>query len=106
MWEGLTKNKAKKHKNKEQFPECQQKHSGKRSFPECQRWGTRGRGHLPRVLEHGTRGSPFHNFLRTPPSNVAVKRTFSFACARLPRGLHSGKMAFPECLASSSVMPF
>jgi hypothetical protein len=41
MWEGLTKNKAKKHKNKEQFPECQQKHSGKRSFPECQRWGTR-----------------------------------------------------------------
>jgi hypothetical protein len=42
----------------------------------------------------------------TVPSVYAVKCDFSFTCASLPRVLHSGKMAFPECLASPSVFLF
>jgi hypothetical protein len=43
MWGGLTKKLGQKNKK------------NKKSFPECQGQGTRGRGHLPRVLGLGTR---------------------------------------------------
>jgi hypothetical protein len=75
-------------------------HSGKRSFPECQRRGTQGRGHLPRVLEHGTRARLFFYFLANGYVQCCRQmQHFSFSCALLPGVLHSGKMAFPKCHA-------
>jgi hypothetical protein len=59
MFEGLTKKlEQKKTKKTKIFPRVPlTRHSGKRPFPECQGQGTRGRGHLPRVLGLGTRGN-------------------------------------------------
>jgi hypothetical protein len=75
MWEGLTKNGAKKTKNgspsavfvalgEEVLPRVPgTRHSGKRSLPRVLGAGSRGRGHLPRVLELGTLGRVFSIFL-------------------------------------------
>jgi hypothetical protein len=101
-------------------PSARKRHSGKRllprvpgkgtrgrgSFPKCFISGTRGRGHLPRVLEHGTQGRHFLFFWQTVPSKGAVKCEFPFVSAPLPRVLHSGKKAFPECHPSPSARGF
>jgi hypothetical protein len=116
MWEGLTKimgQKKQKIKNSSRVPT---------KAPECQRRGTRGIGHLPRVLEHGTRGRLFPIFcerLRPMLSSNApfllsvpvfleccTRGRWPFSSAWLPRVSchfrHSGKPPFPECHSSSS----
>jgi hypothetical protein len=44
--------------------------------------------------------------LATVPSKDTVNCEFSFVGAPLPRVLHSGKKAFPECHPSPSAMGF
>jgi hypothetical protein len=48
----------------------------------------------------------FHFFLQTVPSKCVVKCKFPFVSVPLPRVLHSGKKAFPECHPSPSAMGF
>jgi hypothetical protein len=82
------------------------RHSGKRPFPECQGQGTRGRGHLFRVLGLGTRGRAFPIFLN---GSVCLRRQmelFFFVCPSSPSvalgedGLPRVPF-FPECFALS-----
>jgi hypothetical protein len=67
------------------------RHSGKRPFPECQGQGTRGRGHLPRVLGLGTRGRAFPIFFKRLRLFAPSNATFLFRV-----------LFFPECNSSPS----
>jgi hypothetical protein len=74
--------------------------------------GTRGRGHLPRVLEHGTQGRHFSFFLANGSVQRRRQMRISFCeCHSSPRVIlprvpwvlrHSGKPLFPECFSSPS----
>jgi hypothetical protein len=85
---------------------ARKRHSEKRLLPRVPAHGTRGRGHLPQVLEHGTWGRHFSFFWQTVPSKDTVKCEFPFVSVPLPRVLYSGKKALPECHPSLSVMGF
>jgi hypothetical protein len=86
MWEGLKKAKRLKTITS---PSARVRHSGKRIASPSARARHSGKIFFPPV--------PF-------PS--AVKCKFYFSGAAFPRVLHSGKMAVPECLSSTCVMPF
>jgi hypothetical protein len=84
------KNWGKKNKKTKIFPRVPvTRHSGKRPFPEC--LGTRGIGHLPRVLGLGTRGRVFSIFFKRLRLLSPSNGTFLF---RVP--------VFPECNSSPS----
>jgi hypothetical protein len=95
MFEGLTKKLGQKKQKKNKY------------FPECQGQGTRGRGHLPRVLGLGSRGRAFPIFLN---GSVYLRRQmhiFFFVCPSSPSvalgedGLPRVPF-FPECNSSPS----
>jgi hypothetical protein len=103
-------------------PSARKRHSGKRLLPRVPAHGTWGIGHLPRVLEHGTREDIFHffgkRFRPKAPSNANFLLwvlLFPECCTRgrwlspsvtLPRVPwvlpHSGKPLFPECFSFPS----
>jgi hypothetical protein len=101
-------------------------HSGKRLLPRVLAHGTRGRGHLRWVLEHGTWEDIFHffgkRFRPKAPSNAKFLLWLSLVpecCTRgrrlspsvtLPRVpwvlRHSGKPLFPECNTREDWLPW
>jgi hypothetical protein len=115
MWEGLTKKWG--QKNKKNSLRVPTKALGEEVLPRVPEKGRSGKRSPSPSARAWHSGKTFSNFLRTAPSNVAIKCTFSFECACLPecctRGRwpsssawlprvscafrHSGKPPFPEC---------